>query len=81
MLTQEDRSLALDAVLSNAADMGVENALQRFGDPLTDTEKAIAGSLSKDDAIALKQISSKLGSLSPFARAANNNNNNNNRQQ
>ena len=81
MPVDEERLVAFDIVLSNAADMGTDAALKQFGNPLTDTEKAAVKALSNDDLIALKQISGKLGSLSPLARANNNNNNNNSRQQ
>ncbi len=76
-ITGEERSLALNIVLSNAADMGIDAALQQFGSPLTDTEKAAVKALSKDDIVALRQVSGKLGSLSPLAATNNNNNNNN----
>ncbi|MEP0885782.1 hypothetical protein NDI49_30090 [Trichocoleus sp. ST-U3] len=59
---QQDRAVALEAILNNAADIGIEDALTRFGAALTDTEKEILKTLTPEELASLKSILSKLGS-------------------
>jgi uncharacterized protein YaaR (DUF327 family) len=59
---QQARAVALEAILNNAADIGIEDALSRFGSALTDTEKELLKTLTPEELTSLKSILSKLGS-------------------
>jgi uncharacterized protein YaaR (DUF327 family) len=59
---QQERAVALEAILNNAADIGIEDALTRFGSALTDTEKELLKTLTPEELASLKSIMSKLGS-------------------
>lgn len=63
---QQARAVALEAVLNNAADIGIEDALSRFGSALTDTEKEILKTLTPEELASLKSILSKLGTQMLF---------------
>ncbi|MBD1805468.1 hypothetical protein H6F98_08405 [Microcoleus sp. FACHB-SPT15] len=63
---QQARAVALEAVLNNAADIGIEDALSRFGAALTDTEKEILKTLTPEELASLKSILSKLGTQMLF---------------
>ncbi|MBW4546056.1 MAG: hypothetical protein KME25_16645 [Symplocastrum torsivum CPER-KK1] len=63
---QQARAVALEAVLNNAADIGIEDALSRFGSALTDTEKEILRTLTPEELASLKSILSKLGTQMLF---------------
>jgi hypothetical protein len=44
---QQERAMAIEAILNNAAEMGIEEALSRSGSALTTTEKELLKTLSK----------------------------------
>lgn len=71
---ENERSLALEAVLNNAPELGVKEALKRFGGPLTVTERELVSGLSKAELTGLKVARGKLGSLGSLAKDNNNNN-------
>jgi hypothetical protein len=54
--------MAIEAILNNAAEMGIEEALSRFGSALTTTEKELLKTLTTEELASLKSIMSKLGS-------------------
>ena len=70
---ERERSLALDAVLSHGAELGVDAALERFGAAMTPTEKELVRSLSQDDLKSLHSIRGRLGGLGRLASDNNNN--------
>ena len=74
--TTMERSVALEAVLTNASEIGMETALDRFGSALTPTEKQLVSSLSTEEIVSLNRIETKLSAVQ--ARRPTNNNNNNN---
>jgi hypothetical protein len=59
---QQERAMAIEAILNNAAEMGIEEALSRFGSALTTTEKELLKTLTTEELASLKSIMSKLGS-------------------
>ena len=67
---QQERAIALEAVLNHAPDIGIEQALEQFGSSLTDTEKQVLRTLTPEELAALKSILSKIGTqifrASPF---------------
>lgn len=71
-----ERSIALEAVLTYAPTTGVERALERYGGPLTPTERQLISALTADELESLRALEEKLAPVQ--ARRANNNNNNNN---
>jgi hypothetical protein len=75
-VTTIERAVALEAVLANAPEVGIETALDRFGGALTPTERKLVSSLSVEEIGSLNRIETKLSAVQ--ARRANNNNNNNN---
>ena len=66
-LSEVDRSRTLDAVLNKAADVGAEKALELVGSSLSESEKDIVRSLSKDELVALRTIKGKIGGVNPAA--------------
>lgn len=75
-LGEFERSLAIEAVLSNAPSMGLQASLEKFGLGLTSVEKGLIESLTQEELNALKEIEGKISPL--MARRGGNNNNNNN---
>lgn len=71
--TARERSLALEAVLRHASEVGIEEALARFGRPLSELDKATLRSLTPEELETLSDIRCKLAAL----RNAEDNNNNN----
>ena len=59
---QQERAMAIEAILNNAAEIGIEEALSRFGSTLTTTEKELLKTLTTEELASLKSIMSKLGS-------------------
>ncbi len=59
---QQERAMAIEAILNNAAEMGIEEALSRSGSALTTTEKELLTTLTTEALASLKSIMSKLGS-------------------
>jgi len=66
-IPEVERSNTLEIVLNNAADIGAESAIERFGGSLSTTDKAIVRSLSRDEFVALKAIKGKIGGVNPAA--------------
>jgi hypothetical protein len=62
-LVERDRALALEAVLTHAPDIGMEEALKQFGDSLLPTEHKLLSTLTKEELKALKSIRAKVGNL------------------
>jgi len=58
---QQERAAALEAIINNAPDSGIDEALETFGSLLTDTEKELMRTLTPEELTALKSILSKLG--------------------
>jgi hypothetical protein len=58
---QQERAAALEAIINNAPDSGIDEALETFGPLLTDTEKELLRTLTPEELTALKSILSKLG--------------------
>ncbi|GAA2273524.1 hypothetical protein GCM10010368_48700 [Streptomyces roseiscleroticus] len=73
---ERERALAMEAVLTNAAELGVETAVQRFGGALTQTERQLLITLTPDELTAFNATRQKLGGLAQL-RARDDNNNNN----
>ena len=71
--TARERSMALEAVLRHAAEVGIEEALARFGKPLSETDKKTLRSLTPAELETLAEIRCKLSAL----RSTEDNNNNN----
>lgn len=71
--TARERSVALEAVLRHAGEVGIEEALARFGKPLSESDKATLRSLTRAELETLSDIRDKLSVL----RATEDNNNNN----
>lgn len=59
---QQERAMAIEAILNNASEIGIEEALSRFGSTLTTTEKELLKTLTTEELSSLKSIMSKLGS-------------------
>jgi hypothetical protein len=75
-----ERAVALEAVLSNAPELGIAGALEVFGKALTPTEARLVESLSDEEVsqlIALRTKLAPLGTGGSLMKDANNNNNNN----
>jgi hypothetical protein len=72
IMTARERSLALEAVLSNAPTLGVQEAVERFGAALTPTERQLISSLSQEELAAFVSTRAKLGGIG--FRLPNNNN-------
>jgi hypothetical protein len=70
-----ERSLAIDAVLASAAEIGIEAALERYGSILSGTETNLLLSVTPEELSALQGVQSKLPQA--VRRPTNNNNNNN----
>ncbi len=66
---QQARALAIEAILNNAPTLGIEEAIQRFGSDLTDTEKELLKTLTPEELTSLKSILSKLGTQIFFQSA------------
>ena len=66
---QQERAMAIEAILNNAAEMGIEEALSRFGSALTTTEKELLTTLTTEELASLKSMLSKLGSQILFQSA------------
>lgn len=73
--SSEERSIALEAILAYAEDLGIDEAIRKFGEPLYDTEKNLIRSLSVEEIKSLNSIDKKLKAA---AKPKENNNNNNN---
>ena len=59
---QQVRTLALGDVLNHAPDLGIEEAMSKFGSALTDTEKEVLKTLTPEEVGSLKSILSKANS-------------------
>ncbi len=62
-LIERDRALALEAVLTHAPDLGMEDALKKYGESLLPTEHKLLLTLTKEELTALKSIRAKVGNL------------------
>ena len=62
-LIEKDRAVAIEAVLMNAADMGMKKAIEQFGDSLLATEKKVLSTLTKEELKVYKTVKEKVGSL------------------
>lgn len=71
-----ERCAALEGIISQAPDIGVEKALKQFGGPLTATEKELIRSLTKEELKSLRIIKGKVGGL--LRKSTNNINGGNN---
>jgi hypothetical protein len=58
---EQERARALDAVLAQAPDIGVEDALARFGQALSQTEQELVRSLTPEELKSLRSVEHKLG--------------------
>lgn len=58
---EQERARALAAVLAQAPDIGVDEALTRFGQALSQTEQELVRSLTLEELAALRSVESKLG--------------------
>jgi hypothetical protein len=58
---QQERAAALEAIINHAPDIGIDEALERFGSVLTDSEKELLRTLTPEELTALRSILSKLG--------------------
>jgi hypothetical protein len=61
--------MAIEAILNNAAEIGIEEALSRSGSALTTTEKELLTTLTTEELASLKSMLSKLGSQILFQSA------------
>ncbi len=52
----QERAVALEAILTHAPDIGLEQALDSFGSALTDTEKEVLKTLTSEEITTLKLI-------------------------
>lgn len=66
---QQERAMAIEAILNNAAEIGIEEALSRSGSALTTTEKELLTTLTTEELASLKSMLSKLGSQILFQSA------------
>jgi hypothetical protein len=71
----EKQGLALDAVLSQAATIGIDEAIKKFGESLTPTERELVKTLTPEEIKSLNAAKAKLGVLG--IRPLGNNNNHN----
>jgi hypothetical protein len=62
-LVERDRALALEAVIAHAPELGIEEALKKFGDSLLPTEIKLLRTLTPEELKALKSIKAKVGDL------------------
>jgi len=62
-MLERERRLAIEAILSQAATLGVAKALETYGDPLLPTEHKLLASLTKQDVEDLQRLRAKLGAL------------------
>jgi hypothetical protein len=62
-LLERERKLAVEAILSQAPSIGIEKALELYGEALLPTEHKILASLTKEDLEALQRLRGKLGDL------------------
>jgi hypothetical protein len=58
---EQERARALDAVLAQAPDIGVDEALARFGQALSQTEQELVRSLTLEELTTLRSVENKLG--------------------
>jgi hypothetical protein len=58
---EQERADALDAVLAQAPDIGVDAALDRFGQALSPVDQELVRSLTREELAALRSIEGKLG--------------------
>jgi hypothetical protein len=58
---EQERARALEAVLAQAPDIGVDEALTRFGQGLSPIDQELVRSLTQDELKSLRSIKSKLG--------------------
>jgi hypothetical protein len=65
---QQERTIALASILNNAPDIGIDEALETYGAALTDSEKEVLKTLTREELDSLKSILSKIGTelLSPI---------------
>ena len=78
MATPAQRATALGRAIEEATTSGVDAALAKFGDSLTDDDVEMIRGLSKDEIGALAKVRGKLNLLAA-APALDTNTNNNNR--
>jgi hypothetical protein len=71
-----ERCAALEGIISQAPDIGVEKALKQFGGPLAAAEKDLIRSLTKEELKSLRTIKGKVGGL--LRKSTNNINGGNN---
>jgi hypothetical protein len=67
---EQERARALEAVLAQAPDIGVDEALTRFGRALSPIDQELVRSLTPDELASLRSIKSKLG-IHPSPRVHN----------
>jgi hypothetical protein len=58
---EQERADALDAVLAQAPDIGIDEALARFGQALSAIDQELVRSLTREELAALRSIEGKLG--------------------
>lgn len=61
--SEGERCAALEGIISQAPDIGIEKALKQFGGPLSASEKELIRSLTKDELKSLRIIKGKVGGL------------------
>jgi hypothetical protein len=71
------RALVLQTVVSHAADMGISEALVKFGAGLSDVEKQMLASLTPGELAALRSVSLKLPGFGLRSQIFDDTNNNN----
>jgi hypothetical protein len=71
------RSSVLDEIFRWAKTHGIEEAVSRFGGPLSDTEKMTLRTLRPEEIDALISLQDKLATIAAEEETAANNNNNN----
>jgi len=59
---EQERADALDAVLVQAPDIGIEAALEQFGQALSQVERDLVRSLTREELETLRKVEGKLGS-------------------
>ena len=59
---EQERADALDVVLAQAPDIGIDVALDRFGQALSQVERDLVRSLTQEELETLRKVEGKLGS-------------------
>jgi len=72
---EQERARAVSAVLAQAPNVGLDEAIARFGQRLSQADQDLIRSLTREELSALQSTQGKLGDLTTAAAARNNNNN------